>query len=138
MNFTLILLIPALTAIGENIAFFTVISILIAAALFVYFKRFKRMSFYEKIFKGLELLLLFVHHSAFVLMCWAENATKYAWIPEAMRYCGLIVIFTIFIGGFLDILGFILQILISFVKFIIKMRRLFLKKKLKNPRLSKK
>jgi hypothetical protein len=96
------------------------------------------MSWYEKIFKGLELLLIFVHHSTFVMMCWAENAIKYPWIPEAMKYCGLIVIFTICIGGILDIIAFLLQIIIKIVKFINQMRKLFLKKKLKNPVLTKK
>jgi hypothetical protein len=87
------------------------------------------MSWYEKIFKGLELLLLFTHHSAFIMMCWAENIEKFLWIPEAMKYCGLIVIFTIFIGGILDIIGFMLNMLIKFVKFIIYIKSKFFTKK---------
>jgi hypothetical protein len=49
-----------------------------------------------------------------------------------MIYCGVIVIFTILIGGCLDILGLILSILISVIQFIIKINKKCTPKKKKN------
>ncbi len=47
----------------------------------------------------------------------------------------MIVIFTILIGGSLDILGLVLDLLVSLVKFIMKMRKRYNKSKPETSRL---
>ena len=106
LQYILHMLIPCLIVVSNDTAFFCIVSILLVLFVWVFIKGFKFYPIYKKIFTFFLIVVLSVHHFSFMFLFIVSklNFSSMLSLLKICNYLGMIVIFTVIIGGLLELL----------------------------------
>lgn len=91
---------PILVVLKSGYAFFIVISFAVMLSSVLYIKKFPTIAIKERIFRGISLLMLVIHHFCFLVIYLTDcfNDKLRSDMVNACLISGIIVIFTVIIG----------------------------------------